>query len=328
MPGETSLPPAPHPAHRGTAAHVRWRVRFGGVDYGPFETDEVAERILSGRIPLDARVCSEDELRDASDERPATWRALDEVEVFAPTVRARIRHEEDERLGREAEASVERTRSQQRRVQWLLGVGLLVSLAALAAAAVWWWVNRPRGARVDLAHALVRELNLPPVEPWRPPAQPDWVPPALRVASKPSQQGKRVAKKSVGRAGPLPTRKADGLVVIPGRTVALDLDVDGPTADAPAAQAANRAARKVARALGTALRRCLSAEAERNEAVRSMTVIATVYPDGTVGGVRLHRGGRVTAAFVQCVRSAARTLRVPAFEGSPRTVRIPLRLTR
>jgi hypothetical protein len=56
-------------------------------------------------------------------------------------------------------------------------------------------------------------------------------------------------------------------------------------------------------------------------------VVFSIRTDGSVGGARVTQGGTVTKNLVDCVAAATRGIRTEPFEGSPRTVEVPVRIS-
>ena len=73
---------------------------------------------------------------------------------------------------------------------------------------------------------------------------------------------------------------------------------------------------------------CAQQQANRQSTFPGTTVRFTLKKSGAAGSIRIGKNGRRSRAFVQCVRSRLRTVRVQPFTGAERVISVPLKVGR
>lgn len=292
-----------------SSKNLRWLVRVGAFDYGPFDVEEVTERIRDGRLTLRSEVCEEIEGR---------WVRLEEVPVLRDICLALIEEEKERRRQEE----MDRTEQQVRRthkIAWSFSHFGLIGVLVAAGVVVFLITSKPDRKPSGYDTGIFYLADLDKIEPWRRfagQAEHEWrfgpdVPERL-AAKKPRR------RRSAGFA----SNKVYEDDSQAGFAMSFDFgDEEGGGRKLSEGEIEASVVPK-ARAR---LSRCLLREAERRAEVSSATFRFAVLPTGRLAGGKVL--GKMSGKMHACVKSALRGIKIPPFSGAPRWVELPLSIS-
>ena len=277
----------------------RWLVEKGGVDYGPFTSKQIIEKLFAEEL------FSETNLYDIETDRRLP---LAEQAVFDDALVSWI-HEKAEREKRRAEEA--REAAEKRRTRLLLTIGLVVVglVGGVGGGFAWYQSTLPKPEKANLP-VLVARWNgtLPQI------LLPDEAPEtAAEVQEKQKVHATEAAQKR-SRDDARKIAEEERLA----QTTELDASSTGTGRTFDQAAMNSAVAERNPQII-----KCLQDEIRRDPSLHSFEIKATILPRGDVINVRMEGG---TSAGSGCVRAALSGVKVPAFDGTNQTLRLPFNI--
>ena len=278
----------------------RWLVEKGGVDFGPFTSKQIIEKLFAEELSAQTN------LYDIETDRRLP---LAEQSVFDDALVSWI-HEKAEREKRRAEEAREAADRRRTRLFMSVGLTILLLVGGVGGGLAWYQSTLPKPEKAHLAALVVRwQASLPQI------LLPDEAPEtSAEVADKQKMRQTEAAQKRA-------RDEAKKMAEEERLAGASELDgTSGPTTGRTFDQAAMNAT--VAQR-NPQIIKCLQDEIRRDPSRRNFEIKATILPRGDVINVRMEGG---TASGSSCVRSALGNLKVPAFDGTNQTLRLPFNI--
>jgi serine/threonine protein kinase len=278
----------------------RWLVEKGGVDYGPFTSKQIIEKLFAEEI------VSETNLYDIETDRRLP---LSEHAVFDDALVSWI-HEKAEREKRRAEEAREAAERRRTRMFMSVGLAVLLLVGGVGGGFAWYQSTLPKPEKSHLATLVTRwQASLPQI------LLPDEAPETqAEVADKQKARQTDAAQK---RARDEARKMADE------ERLAAASELDGTSGGGTGRTFDQSAMNAMVAERNPQIIKCLQDEIRRDPSRRNFEVKATILPRGDVINVRMEGG---TAAGSSCVRAALGNLKVPAFDGTNQTLRLPFNI--
>jgi len=279
----------------------RWLVEKQGVDYGPFTSKQIIEKLFGEEIVADTN------LYDIETDKRL---ALSEHSLFDDALVSWV-HEKAERDKRRAEEAREAADRRRTRTFMSIGIGLLIIVGGLGGGFAWYQSTLPKPEKAHLAGLVAKWTGtLPQI------LLPDEAPETVAETAERTKARqvdasmKRVrdeARKIVEEARLAASSELDG--TMPGGGTGKSFDQDAMNA-----LVAERNPQII---------KCLQEEIRRDPGRRNFEIKATILPRGDVINVRMEGG---TPSGNSCVRSALGSLKVPPFDGTNQALRLPFNI--
>ncbi|MCA9538539.1 MAG: hypothetical protein KC620_06605, partial [Myxococcales bacterium] len=277
----------------------RWLMDKDGVDYGPFTSKQIVEKLFKEEISAETVIFDIETDRRQS---------LSEFGVFEDALLAWI-HEKDKRekhRAEEAEAAAGR-----RRLMVLLGV--IVAVVVVVGGSLGGWFlyqsSLPTPVKAHLA-SLVTPMRggLPVVN--LPEELPETV--AEIRARRQKEAAERMARASAAERARLMEEER-----LAAQTEMVDVGAANTGGGGPFDRGAFD---RVVASRQAQMVKCLQDEVRRDPGLKSLEVQITVIPRGDLVAVKMPAGSPRGQA---CVRSALRGLKVPPFQGTNYKIKLP-----
>ena len=279
----------------------RWLVEKGGVDFGPFNSKQVIEKLFA------EEVSSASNLYDIETDKRLP---LAEHSVFDEALVSWI-HEKSEREKRRAEEAREASERRRTRMFLTLTATIAIVCGGVGGGYAWYQSSLPEPEKAMLG-ALVVEWQTPLPQVLLPDEAPE------TPAEVEDRQRAKSSSTASNRARDEARRAANEERLASASELDASAGTTGRSFDANAMNAAvaNRNPQIV---------RCLQEEIRRDPARRSFEVKATILPRGDIINVRMEGA---TGAGSSCIRSALAGLKVPAFDGTNQALSLPFNIDR
>lgn len=278
----------------------RWLVEKAGVDYGPFTSKQIIEKLFSEEI------VSETNLYDIETDRRLP---LSEQAVFDEALVSWI-HEKAEREKRRAEEAREAADRRRTRLFMSIGLTVLLVVGGVGGGFAWYQSTLPKPEKAHLPQLMVKwQASLPQILlPDEAPETPAEV--AERAKLKQTENAQKRARDESRR-------------LAEEERLAASSELDGTSGGGTGRTFDQAAMNAMVAERNPQIIKCLQDEIKRDPARRNFEVKATILPRGDVINVRMEGG---TAAGSACVRGALGNLKVPAFDGTNQTLRLPFNI--
>lgn len=278
----------------------RWLVEKSGVDYGPFTSKQIIEKLFSEELQ------AETNLYDIETDKRLP---LSEHAVFDEALVSWI-HEKAEREKRRAEEAREAAERRRSRLFLTVGAALLLIVGGVGGGIAWYQSTLPKPEKANLPSLVVRWQNaLPQI------LLPDDAPETpAEVAERQRAKGQAVAQR---RAAGEAKRLAEEERLAQSSELDASQAGTGRTFDQQGMNA-------LVAERNPQIIKCLQDEIRRDPARRSFEIKATILPRGDIINIRMEGA---TPAGNGCVRSALGGLKVPPFDGTNQTLRLPFNIS-
>jgi serine/threonine protein kinase len=279
----------------------RWLVEKQGVDYGPFTSKQIIEKLFAEEIVADTN------LYDIETDKRL---ALSEHAVFDDALVSWV-HEKAERDKRRAEEAREAADRRRTRMFMSVGLALLLIVGGLGGGFAWYQSTLPKPVKAHLA-SLVTKWNgaLPQI------LLPDEAP------ETPAEAAERTRARQADVAGKRARDEARRMAE--EERLAASSELDGTSPAGGTGRTFDQGAMNALVAeRNPQIIKCLQDEIRRDPARRNFEIKATILPRGDVINVRMEGG---TPSGNSCVRSALGSLKVPPFDGTNQTLRLPFNI--
>lgn len=279
----------------------RWLVEKQGVDYGPFTSKQIIEKLFGEEIVADTN------LYDIETDKRL---ALSEHAVFDDALVSWV-HEKAERDKRRAEEAREAADRRRTRMFMSVGMGLLLIVGGLGGGFAWYQSTLPKPEKAHLAGLVAKWTGaLPQI------LLPDEAP---ETAAEVAERAKtRQVDASMKRARDEARKMAEE------ERLAATSELDGTSPGGGTGRTFDQGAMNALVAeRNPQIIKCLQEEIRRDPGRRNFEIKATILPRGDVINVRMEGG---TPSGNSCVRGALGSLKVPPFDGTNQTLRLPFNI--
>lgn len=287
----------------------RYLVQKGGLDYGPFTSEQVLDQLYKDEI---------DEFTPVLD-RVTTHRIpLGEIDRFKKQVKEYIPKRE-ERRRQEAEARAALERKVKKAGYGGLVVGILVGLVFLAGQ-ITYYLTRPDpvGFPIQEAFAEMDYKFLPPPKEFTAVAVDKGLLESIfNPKASEEEIAKAIKKRRKGRKG----KGRPGKPGQEGEVFEVDMSAGGSEHTLT-----DEEVNDVILANFGALRSCILKELQGNPGFRGVTVQFFIRPTGTTGGVKIQEGKYADTNVGDCLTGRFRSMKFPEHGGFNRGVTYPLRV--
>ncbi len=282
----------------------RYLVRKEGLDYGPFDKEAVLDQLYDDEIDEHTSV-----LDRATQERAE----LGELEAFREEV-AEYVPKREERRRREAERRAEIERKVKQGGVFVLVVGIIAGIFALAAMSYYYFTRpEPRKLPVDKAFVSLDDRKfLPPPKDFQTVAADDEL---LEQIFNPEAADEEIARQVDRAGGGSAGGKARGGGSTGGggsdsqeEATTVDMSESGGSKERLSDQKIN----DIIMSDFSALRRCIQKELEDNPSFSGVTVKFYVRPNGTTGGVTLREEQYLDRPVGRCLVREFQQMEFPA----------------
>jgi hypothetical protein len=294
---------------------TRWLYQQDDRDVGPFSPIEIQDLIRQGTITIRTRV------RRAARQQ---WVELGIIDHFAAYIHELAKERRRAERERQYDQEENKVRSVRNRPK-LLGT-IAVVTALLVSGWYGWtlWQNSNRGAATGYVNALMRNLNLIEISAHgylNTSGEIQW--PSEMVPER-KIRARRLAKRGRHDVSPIKRNgNADDLAAAKGGGVT---EFAFGTASATGRELELLDINRVRSETVPKLIRCAQSEADRNRAFPGTTVRYSIQPNGRLGRLSVGKNGKRSRAFMSCVKGVIRASRVEPFDGSGRTITVPLKV--
>jgi hypothetical protein len=279
----------------------RWLVEKQGVDYGPFTSKQIIEKLFGEEIVADTN------LYDIETDKRLS---LSEHAVFDDALVSWV-HEKAERDKRRAEEAREAADRRRTRMFMSVGLALLAIVGGLGGGFAWYQSTLPKPEKAHLA-TLVSKWNgaLPQI------LLPDEAP------ETPAEVADRAKARQVDAS--MKRARDEARKIAEEERLAASSELDGTTPAGGTGRTFDQGAMNALVAeRNPQIIKCLQEEIRRDPGRRNFEIKATILPRGDVINVRMEGG---TPSGNNCVRSALGSLKVPPFDGTNQTLRLPFNI--
>jgi hypothetical protein len=290
------------------AQEKRYLVSRDGLDYGPFDREEVLAQL------------HKDEITPVMDRTTQLRKPLGEMSEFYEAAKAHIPVREA-RKRREAETRAQRVETVKKAGKWTGVVGVMAALAMGGLVAFYWFFIRPQPVKLE-TQSLLADLGAqykmaPPPREFAQIAMSDDILKELFAQEDPAAPkgkggggGRRLGK---GGAG-------GGLAGEDDNISDLDLGGEGDAGHVLTDSEIQQTIRRHTGALGG----CMRNELKVNPGFKGVSIQFFIKPSGTTGGVKIN--GSASPGAVSCLTSGVRSMRFPAHGGLNKGVNLPFYL--
>ncbi len=296
----------------------RYLVQKGGLDYGPFNHEQVLEQLYKDEI---------DENTPVLDRITQERMRLEEVDEFKKDVAEYIPKRE-ERLRRQAEQRAELQRKVKKGGVAVFVVGIIAGLIVLSGMLyVVFTQPDPEPLPMDRAFASLDFKLLPPPKEFTTVAVDKGVMQSIfnpeASEEEIARQIKKIRKKRRKKGGKSPTKKNGSTNSVDDENVT---EVDMSTDSSGGKILSDAEVNEVILGQWGSLRRCVMKEFRSNPNFKGVTVKFFIRPSGTTGGVKIKESKYANKPVGSCLVSRFRSMRFPKHSGFNKGVVFPLRV--